>query len=148
MNLSEHQKAWRRLNALAGMVYPQGYKGVVNAVAPPIIAVTLGDMYRNRNCYVENMTFSVDENSPWEVGMNGQLLNGAIAASDWKNNGGIIGYGYEFTSNVSPKGWVLPMIVDVDITLKFIEGKATVFNSDFEHGNTLYDYLNPKIVSP
>jgi len=147
MNLSEHQKAWRRLNALAGMVYPQGYKGQVNAVAPPVIAITLGDMYRNRNCFIENMTFSVDENSPWEVGMNGQLLNAAIAASDWKNNGGIIGYGYDFDTTVSPKQWVLPMIVDVDITVKFIESKSTVFNSDYEHGNTLYDYLNPTIVT-
>jgi hypothetical protein len=142
MSLSEHQKAWRRLNALAGMVYPQGYKGVVNAVAPPIIAITLGDMYRKRNCFIENMTFSVDENSPWEVGMNGQLLNGQIGASDWKN-GGLIGYTYDFDPNVSPQQWVLPMIVDVDITLKFIESKSTVYSVSYEHGNTLYDYLNP-----
>ena len=148
MNLSEHQKSWRRLNALAGMVYPQGYKGVVNAVAPPVIAITLGDMYRNRNCFIENMTFSVDENSPWEVGMNGKLLNSSIAASDWKNNGGVIGYKYDFDPNVSPKNWVLPMIVDVDITVKFIESKSTVFNGDYEHGNTLYDYSNPKVVTP
>jgi hypothetical protein len=148
MNLSEHQKAWRRLNALAGMVYPQGYKGEVNAVAPPIIAITLGSMYDKRNCFIENMTFSVDENTPWEIGHNGQLLNGAIAASDWKNNGGIIGYKYDFDPNVSPKDWILPMIVDVDITVKFIESKSTVYNTEYENGHTLYDYLNPKIVAP
>ena len=105
-------------------------------------------MYRNRNCFIENMTFSVDENSPWEVGMNGKLLNAQIASSDWKNNGGVIGYKYDFDPTTSPKNWVLPMIVDVDITLKFIESKSTVFNSDFEHGNTLYDYSNPKAVTP
>ena len=148
MSLGEHQRAWRRLNALAGMTYPQGYKGAVNAVAPPIIGITLGDMYKNRNCFIENMTFSVDENSPWEVGMNGGLKDAQIAASDWKNNGGIIGYRYEFDPNVSPKNWVLPMIVDVDITVKFIESKSTVYNSDFENGHILYDYLNPKIVTP
>jgi hypothetical protein len=129
------------------MVYPQGYKGVVNAPAPPIIAITLGDMYRQRNCFIENMTFSIDENSPWEVGMNGQLLSGQIAASDWKNNGGIIGYKYDFDPNISPNKWILPMIVDVDITLKFIESKSTVYNSLYEHGNTLYDYLNPIVPS-
>lgn len=147
MSLTEHQKSWRRLNALAGMVYPQGYKGVVNAPAPPIIAITLGDMYQKRNCFIENMTFSVDENSPWEVGINGQLLNGQIAASDWKNNGGIIGFKYDFDPNISPNKWVLPMIVDVDITLKFIESKSTVYNLLYEHGNTLYDYLNPIVPS-
>ena len=94
------------------------------------------------------MTFSVDENTPWEIGHNGQLLNGAIAASDWKNNGGIIGYKYDFDPNVSPKDWILPMIVDVDITVKFIESKSTVYNTEYENGHTLYDYLNPKIVAP
>jgi hypothetical protein len=148
MNLSEHKKAWRRLNALAGMTYPQGYKGAVNAVAPPIIALTLGDMYNKRNCFIENMTFSVDENTPWEVGMNGQLLNGLIGASDWKNNGGVIGYKYDFDPNVSPRQWILPMIVEVDMTVKFIESKATVYNTNFEHGNILYDYLNPARPTP
>ena len=148
MSLVEHQKAWRRLNALAGMVYPQGYKGEVNAVAPPIIALTLGSMYNKRNCFIESMTFSVDENTPWEIGHNGQLLDGKIAASDWKNNGGIVGYAYNFDPKVSPKDWVLPMIVDVDITVKFIESKSTVYNTAYENGHTLYDYLNPKIVAP
>ena len=148
MSLVEHQKAWRRLNALAGMVYPQGYKGEVNAVAPPIIALTLGSMYNKRNCFIESMTFSVDENTPWEIGHNGQLLDGQIAASDWKNNGGIVGYAYNFDPKVSPKDWVLPMIVDVDITVKFIESKSTVYNTAYENGHTLYDYLNPKIVAP
>ena len=143
LNLTEHKHAWRRLNALAAMTYPQGYRGIVNAAAPPIIAVTLGSMYEKRNCFIENMTFSVDENSPWEVGMNGQLLNGQIGANDWENNGGMVGYRYDFDPNVSPQNWVLPMIVDVDITLKFIESKSTVYSETAENGNILYDYANP-----
>jgi hypothetical protein len=75
--------------------------------------------------------------------MRTSLKSGQIAASDWKNNGGIIGYKYDFDPNISPNKWILPMIVDVDITLKFIESKSTVYNSLYEHGNTLYDYLNP-----
>jgi hypothetical protein len=147
LNLTEHKNAWRRLNALAAMTYPQGYKGIVNAAAPPIIAVTLGSMYEKRNCFIESMTFSVDENSPWEVGMNGQLLNGQIGANDWENNGGMIGYRYDFDPNVSPQNWILPMIVDVDITLKFIESKSTVYSETAENGNILYDYANPTVTS-
>ncbi len=147
MNLVEHINAWRRLNALAGLVYPQGYRGEVNAVAPPIIALTLGNMYEKRNCFIENMTFSVDENSPWEVGMNRKLFANVIMPAPLKT-AGAGGYNMALDDTLTGKNFVLPMIVDVDITVKFIESKSTVYDSTLEHGNKMYDYITPTAPTP
>ena len=147
MNLVEHINAWRRLNALAGLVYPQGYRGEVNAVAPPIIALTLGNMYEKRNCFIENMTFSVDENSPWEVGMNRKLFGNVIMPAPLKT-AGAGGYNMALDATLTGKNFVLPMIVDVDITVKFIESKSTVYDSTLEHGNKMYDYITPTAPTP
>jgi hypothetical protein len=147
MNLVEHINAWRRLNALAGLVYPQGYRGEVNAVAPPIIALTLGNMYEKRNCFIENMTFSVDENSPWEVGMNRKLFANVIMPAPLKT-AGAGGYNMALDETLTGKNFVLPMIVDVDITVKFIESKSTVYDSTLEHGNKIYDYIAPTPPTP
>jgi hypothetical protein len=148
MNLVEHINAWRRLNALAGLVYPQGYRGEVNAVAPPIIALTLGNMYEKRNCFIENMTFSVDENSPWEVGMNRKLFANVIMPAPLSTAAANAGYNMALDDTLTGKNFILPMIVDVDITVKFIESKSTVYDSTFEHGNTLYDYITPTAPTP
>jgi len=147
MNLVEHINAWRRLNALAGLVYPQGYRGEVNAVAPPIIALTLGNMYEKRNCFIEAMTFSVDENTPWEVGMNKKLYANAIMPAPLKSTG-VIGYNMALDDTLTGKNFILPMIIEVDITLKFIESKSTVYDTTVEYSNKLYDYITPTAPTP
>jgi hypothetical protein len=147
LNLVEHINAWRRLNALAGMVYPQGYRGEVNAVAPPIIALTLGNMYEKRNCFIENMTFSVDENTPWEIGMNRKLYKGVIIPPPF-GKASNLGYSKAVDETLTGKDFILPMIIDVDITLKFIESKSTVYDSSIEYGNKLYDYILPARPTP
>jgi hypothetical protein len=123
LNLTEHINAWKRLNVLAGLTYPQGYKDRVNAVAPPLIAFTLGDMYNKKTCFIDTMTFSVDENTPWEIGMNRRLLANQITPSAT-----VAGYNTVIDVNLDGNGVKLPTIIDVDITLKFVESKASVFS--------------------
>jgi hypothetical protein len=123
LNLTEHINAWKRLNVLAGLTYPQGYKDRVNAVAPPLIAFTLGDMYNKKTCFIDTMTFSVDENTPWEIGMNRRLLANQITPSAT-----VAGYNTVIDANLDGNGVKLPTIIDVDITLKFVESKASVFS--------------------
>jgi hypothetical protein len=123
LNLTEHINAWKRLNVLAGLTYPQGYKDTVNAVAPPLIAFTLGDMYNKKTCFIDTMTFSVDENTPWEIGMNRKLLGNQITPSTT-----VAGYNAVIDGNLDGSGVKLPTIIDVDITLKFVESKASVFS--------------------
>ena len=132
LNLTEHINAWKRLNVLAGLTYPQGYKGAVNAVAPPLIAFTLGDMYNKKTCFIDTMTFTVDENTPWEIGMNRRLLGNQITPSAT-----VAGYNTVVDANLDGNGVKLPTIIDVDITLKFVESKSSVFSDTT--GDTMYN---------
>jgi hypothetical protein len=97
LNNSEHIAAWQRLNFLTSLVYPQGYIGGLG-VAPPFIRFTLGDMFRNKEAFVESLTYTIDDNSPWDIGVD-------AATKDFK----------------------LPMIIDVQISLKLIEALSTTY---------------------
>ena len=90
LSYDEHVAAWQRLNFLTSLTYPQGYSQ--NAVYPPFIRFTLGDMFRNKEAYIDSLTYTVDDNSPWDIGVD-----------------------------VQTKDWKLPKIVNVDITLKLVE---------------------------
>ena len=100
----EHIAAWQRLNFLTSLVYPQGYPGDVS-VAAPFIKFTLGDMFRNKEAYIDSLTYTIDDNTPWEIGLN----NGS------------------FIEDESVKNFKLPTIISVDITLKLIENKRSTF---------------------
>lgn len=100
LNKSEHKTNWGKLGFLASLCYPQGYSGATGAVGAPFLKVTLGDMYRNKECFIENMTYNVDDDYPWEVGLNGDDV----------------------------KNYRLPTIIEVTMTLKFVESKKNVYN--------------------
>jgi hypothetical protein len=135
LNLAEHINAWQRLNFLAKLTYPQDYKGSTGAVAPPLIKFTLGNMYNRREAFIDTLSFSIDENTPWEVGMNSKLVAGSIT----KNVNG--GYNSVIDSSVESKNFKLPMIVNVDITLKFVESRDTT-------STEIYGYLPPVKTAP
>ena len=75
--------------------------------------------------------------------MNRKLFANVIMPAPFNNSGGAIGYNMAMDETLTGKNFVLPMIVEVDITVKFIESKSTVYDSTFEYGNTLYDYITP-----
>lgn len=118
LNLLEHRMAWQRLSFLAGLTYPQGFNGGSGAVAPPLIKFTLGNMYNKKDAFIDSMNFNVDANTPWEVGMN-QQLGGDITPSVAG------GFTYPIFTGVDATEFKLPMIVNVEITLKFVESRQT-----------------------
>ena len=119
LNLYEHINAWERLNFLAKLTYPQDYKGSTGAVAPPLLKFTLGNMYDRKDAFIESLTFTVDTNTPWEIGMNSQLFNGQIQKVI---NGG---YATVIDTSVTSENFKLPMIINVEVTLKFVESRGT-----------------------
>lgn len=92
MSALEHKAAWKRLGELARMVYPQRYSGAALKATAPFIELTLGDMFKKKVGFIESMTYTVPDNSPWEIGMNG-------AGTD------------EYKA---------PMIIEVELTYKFL----------------------------
>jgi hypothetical protein len=118
LNLLEHRMAWQRLSFLAGLTYPQGFNGGSGAVAPPLIKFTLGDMYNKKDAFIDSLNFNIDANTPWEVGMN-QQLGGDISPTV----GG--GFTYPVFTGVTAEDFKLPMIINVEVTLKFVESRQT-----------------------
>jgi hypothetical protein len=135
LNLTEHINAWERLNFLAKLTYPQDYKGTTGAVAPPLIKFTLGNMYNRREAFIDSLSFSIDENTPWEIGMNQKLAAGQITKALTG------GYSTVIDSSVTSENFKLPMIVNVDITLKFVESRDTT-------SSEIYGYLPPVRTAP
>jgi hypothetical protein len=89
LNEAEHKIAWKKLDTLTGMAYPTAYSGL--AVTPPLMKFTIGNLYKAKAAFIESLSYTIDDNYPWEI----------------------------------KKGMVLPMIVDVAITMKFIESKSS-----------------------
>ena len=96
LSYDEHVAAWQRLNFLTSLTYPQEYS--TNTVSPPFIKFTLGDMFRNKEAFIDSLTYSIDDNSPWDIGIDTETKN-----------------------------WKLPKIVNVDITLKLVETKQSTY---------------------
>lgn len=85
LSCEEHNNAWEKLETLAKKVYPFGT--LAFGVKPPIINFTMSDLFKSRTVFIESLTYTTDDNTPWTI-------------SD---------------------GMTAPQIIDVAITLKFIE---------------------------
>jgi hypothetical protein len=121
LSAAEHIAAWQRLKFLASLVYPADYSGTAGYVLPPFIKFTLGDMYEKKEGFIETLTYTIDDNSPWEVGMNGLAGNGNTLIPG---------------SNIM-KNYKLPTFIDVDITIKFVENaKSHTISKPIEEGTS------------
>lgn len=85
LSCDEHNNAWEKLEKLATKVYPFGT--LAYGVKPPIINFTMSNLYKARTVFIESLTYTTDDNTPWTI------------------------------SN----GMTAPQIIDVAISLKFIE---------------------------
>ncbi len=109
LNVAEHIIAWEKINYLTGLAYPIDFADSDTYFKPPFIKLTLGNLYKNKECFIESLSYSIDDNAPWEVGSVG--LPDRAKVSIGGNN-----------ANVSD--YKLPTIINVDITLKFIEARG------------------------
>jgi hypothetical protein len=79
----------------------------------------LGNLYKNRVCFIESLSYNIDDNTPWEVGPT--AASGMKDDAKFKING----------EDTSIDNYKLPKVIDVSITLKLVESK----------GNTAGNYL-------
>lgn len=76
LNAKELAKNWTKIDFLTKMAYPTFNTPVANQTytKPPIINFRLGNLYINKIAYIENLTYTIDDNSPWETNLEGLLL--------------------------------------------------------------------------
>ena len=99
LNPSEHKIAWGKLNFLTSLVYPQAYEGEAGYITAPFLKLTIGDMYKRKEGFIESLSYGIDDSTPWNTEDAYESVDGEI----------------------NTKGYRLPRIINVETTFKFIE---------------------------
>ena len=66
MSVGELQPMWTRINYLLGLSKPAKYLNN-NFIVPPLVKLTIGDMYKNQPLVITNMSLSIPDNATWEL---------------------------------------------------------------------------------
>lgn len=119
LNANEHKVVWDKLNFLTGLVYPQGYADST-ALIPPFIKFTLGDLFDKKIGFIESLSYTYDDNTPWNITKKEKTVN-------YDNGGTATG----LSTDIDMKGYRLPMIVDVAVTIKFLESRNNTSGRKF-----------------
>jgi hypothetical protein len=119
LNPNEHISAWNRLNFLTSLVYPQAFEGDAGYITAPFLRLTIGDMYKRKEGFLESLSYSVDDSTPWEIGKieMGNDVRGVQSIEELADD--------------SMANYKLPRIINVETTFKFIEQRNSVSNHSY-----------------
>jgi hypothetical protein len=129
LNAQEHAVMWERINFLTSLTYPAGYSGQTYVI-PPFLRVTIGSLYKRKECFIESLSYTVDDTGGWETGNN-------MSNSDASGKVGIETDGTKAITTKRMKNYQLPLIVDMNITLKFMEAKTNTQSNFYGFNSTL-----------
>ena len=120
LNPDELKRMWEKLSFLNTFAYPQQYAAPY--VTPPLMKFTLGNMYKDKEGFIDSLGFAISDDTPWETGRQHIDGNGIPVIDD------------------TLKDYKLPTIIDVQITIKFIESQSTYwsYNDNAEIGDVGY----------
>lgn len=133
-NQMEHMAVWERLNFLTSLAYPQGY--VDGAVVPPFIKFTMGDLYRDKDCFIESLNYTIPDDATWEIGID-QLERNSL--SNWERNKqrGTVTFRATDDNRVEDfkpadiKNYKLPSVIEVAISLKIVDDRKSIEGHKF-----------------
>lgn len=127
LNGNELKMMWEKLDFLNTFAYPQKFASPY--VTPPFMRITLGNMYKNKEGFVDSLSFTIDDNTPWEIGTDGKYF-GHISSYGLTDNTNRDVLDKEDISPIDLKDYKLPTIVEVQMTIKFIESQSTFWNNN------------------
>ena len=111
LSVEEHIAAWQRLNFLSSLVYPTYDINYGVYTVPPFLKFTLGNMFKNKECFIDSLIYTIDDNNVWEIG----IPYASLSDTGWNS-----------AVKTSPAAnYKLPTVIDVGVTLKFVENKQT-----------------------
>jgi hypothetical protein len=133
LNSKEHVVMWEKINLLTSFTYPAEYQNSTYVI-PPFLKLTIGDLYKNKECFIDSLTYTVDDNAGWEIGTNYSTYG--------------VGGGTSITKDGRPnsidKGlnnYKLPLVIDVSVRVKFVETKANTISNFYG-----FDSIMPKNI--
>ena len=122
LNAEEHKIGWDKINFLNSLVFPQGYYGGSTAVIPPFIKLTIGDLYKGKHAFIESLTHTWEDGTPWNVADKERTVLSNVV--------GII-TGVPENADIDMKGYRLPFITDVSMTVKFLLSRNNTSKKKF-----------------
>ena len=127
LSAKEHKVMWDKLNFLQSLVYPQGYYSTT-AVKAPLVELTLGSMYSRKVSFIESLTFTTPDTSPWQTADTQDYVTSVDSGTGVRRIS---------TTPENMRDYKLPHIVEVGIGFKFLESRSTT------QGRKLYSF-NPQ----
>ena len=124
MNANELVNNWSKIEFLTSLTYPLGYQGdQIGAVRAPIIYLTIGDLYKDKVCFIDSLQYTIPDNSNW------QLEGTTEQIKEYQSSGAFFGNTNVTTKDAS-KGYKLPHLVEVQVSVKFIEQRSSTNRTD------------------
>jgi len=116
MSVRELQPMWTRINYLLGLSKPAKYLNN-NFIVPPLVKLTIGNMYKNQPIVITNMSILIPDNATWET-LQSDLNNESYAY-------------YNGLSKSEARVAQMPMEADITIDCNILEvQKPQVMNSN------------------
>jgi hypothetical protein len=122
LNPAEHVIMWEKIDFLTSLVYPIGYDSTSTYVVPPFLTFTMGNLYKNKFCFIESLSYTVDDNGGWETG---------TPINDLRTRD-IYGKKVDFNE------YKLPKVINAAIGLKFVESRGNTVGSKYGFGKKLF----------
>lgn len=70
----EMGRIWKKINYITGLCYPAQY--AEGFIVPPLVKLTIGDLYRDQPGYISSLTNHVDDDVSWETETGYQAPHG------------------------------------------------------------------------
>lgn len=118
-SLLELLPMWTRINYMVTCIKPSGYTKVVNSanqkishfIIPPMMTVTIGDMYKEQPVTITSVAITIPDDAPWET-----LSEQESSTEDWTYFNGLIKL-----NNSKNKSAQFPRVCEITIQTNILE---------------------------
>jgi hypothetical protein len=107
------------------LTYPIGYSDNTYII-PPFLKFTMGDLYKNKECFISSLSYTMEDNGGWELG------NPIIGDSKITVAG----------EDVDLNEYKLPRQVSVLINLTFVESRGNTETQKYGYGKKIFSNQN------
>jgi hypothetical protein len=122
LSSEEHKKNWEKIDFFSSLVYPQNTQNT-NYITPPLLRMTMGNMYKSKVGFIESLSYTIDDTTPWEIGLGATKTGNRITNLDPSSD---------------LKDYKLPTIINVTISYQFVETSSDIVGKKlYRYGTTL-----------
>lgn len=126
LNPSEHVIMWQKIDYLTSLTYPIGYSETPGYIVPPFLRFTLGNLYKNKECFISSLSYTMEDTGGWELG-NPIIGENKITVAG---------------ENVDLRDYKCPRHVTVSISLTFIESRGNTQSKKYGFDKKVFSNNN------